>query len=333
MHYARNTQRIYRKVIRRFIDFLEDKSAATVTHTDVRLFLARISEDGASLGTVYRQIGVLRLFYDFLNLGGVVSYVAPRLVKLRRPWWNSLPALTEAQVQNLIEATLTLRDRALVEFFYATGCRLNEVIHLKVENVDLEGRTAVIRGKLGKVRTVLLTKNAAAALRAYVGNRRSGFVFQQERPIVKGCLTTANGKWLSLWPDYSGPERVRRRKYHGGINDLTYEEARKKHEELMAGYNLVRPAKTCSLSKMAVQKAIQNIAKRAGLKRVSPHTLRRTFATHLYDHGAGVEVIKALMGHVWIHTTLKYARISTDRLAKTFDQCHPRGQLNDQVSS
>ena len=102
--------------------------------------------------------------------------------------------------------------------------------------------------------------------------------------------------------------------------------------QLLDRYNLIRPHKNCSLSKEAVQSAIKRIAQRAGLKRVSPHTLRRTFATHLHDHGASIEVIQALMGHVWIQTTTKYIRISTDRLVNTVEQFHPGAQIDAQTS-
>jgi len=332
MHYAKTTQHAYRKTIRRFTDFLGSRSLATVGHVDIRRYIARVSEDGATLGVVYRDLSVLRLFYDFLNLGGLVHYVAPRFVRLRRPWWNSLAPLNEAQVQRLIAATRTLRDRALVEFFYATGCRLSEAIHLKVEDLDLNARNARVIGKRGKVRIVLLTKSAEDALRGYLGNRRGGFVFRQERPLPKGCLSTQDGQWLSSWRDYRGSRGRSNRKYLGRIEQVPYETARKMHQELVAGYNLIRPHRNRPLSKVAVQDVIRKVSSRAGLKKVTPHTLRRTFATHLHDHGASIEVIQALMGHVWIQTTMKYARISPDRLTNTFERCHPREKLNGQAS-
>ena len=100
MHYAKSTQHIYRKVLLMFIKFLGPKSLASVSHGNIRKFIAQTSADGATLGTAYRELGVLRLFYDFLNLGGVVSYVAPRFVRLRRPWWNT-PANFAGMVRRL----------------------------------------------------------------------------------------------------------------------------------------------------------------------------------------------------------------------------------------
>lgn len=327
MHYAKTTQRLYRKTICQFIEFLGTKSLANVSHVDVREFIAHLSEDGATLSTVYRGMGVLRQFYDFLNLGGVVSYVAPRFVRLRRPWWNSLAPLSESQVQRLISAAQTPRERALVEFYYATGCRLSEGIRLKIEDLDFDARTARVLGKWGKVRVVLLTANAVDALRTYITDRQRGLVFRHEYPAQKGCLTAHHGKWVSIWREYDGPKCIKRR-IHGRVQHLSYKDAKVLHEKLIAGSKSVRPDNNRPLSKVAVQHVIKRVARRAGLKKVTPHTLRRTFATHLYDHGASVEVIKALMGHVWIQTTMKYARISPDRLANTFDRCHPRGKLN-----
>jgi len=332
MHYAKSTQRLYRKTIRQFIGFLGKKSVASVSHINIRQFIAQTSEDGATLSTAYRELGVLRLFYDFLNLGGVVSYVAPRFVRLRRPWWNSLPPLSESHVRRLIAAARTLRERALVEFFYSTGCRLGEATRLKIDDLDLNGRTARVVGKLGKARTVLFTKNAARALQRYIGDRQRGLVFRQDMPPQKGSLIVHHGSWLSQWRDYRGDSVVFRRRYLGRVEDLTYETARKMHDEALVGSNLISPRANQRLSNYAVEVLLRNMARRAGLKRVTPHTLRRTFATHLHDHGAGIEVIQALMGHVWLSTTMKYTRISRDRLTNTFNRCHPGGKPNGQAS-
>lgn len=334
MHYARTTQKRYRKIIFMYIQFMGERSIAVATQSDIRKFIAHVSEGGASLNTVYQNLGVLRLFYDFLNLGGVVSYVAPRFVRLRQPWRNRLGALTESQVQRMISAAQTLRERALVEFLYATGCRLSEAVHLRIENVDFGTLTAKIRGKLGKTRLAILTKSAAEALRVYIGDRTTGYVFREDLPIQKGCLFSNDGKWMSKWSEYSETrgKRVQRSKFLGSVHRMSHEVARKLHDDHIASLNLVRPIRNAALSKMAIQQAIKHIAVRAGLKKVTPHTFRRTFATHLYDHGAGVEVIKALMGHVWVQTTLAYMHIGPDRLAKTFEQCHPREKLNCETS-
>lgn len=326
MHYAKQTQRMYRKIVSQYIEFVGKRSIATARHTDIRNYIARVSENGASLNAVYRDLGVLRQFYDFLNLGGVVSYVAPRYVRLRRPWRNSLRPLTESQVQRVISAARTLRERALVEFLYATGSRLSEARCLKIEYIDFASKSVQVIGKLRKIRTVLLTESASDALRAYIADRKSGFVFREDLPVQKGCLHLQDGQWKSKWANYAGPNGIRTQntKCLGTIEQLSPEAAKKKHEEHIASLNLVRPSRSYPLSAMTIREMIVQMASRAGLKNVTPHTFRRTFATHLYDHGASVEVIKALMGHVWLQTTMVYARVGPDRMAKVFERCHPR---------
>jgi site-specific recombinase XerD len=81
----------------------------------------KLSGQGATLSRAHFHLQVLRGFYDFLNLGGLVSYVAPSLIKIRRPPMKLPRVFTEYQVRKLIAATQTVRERALIEFFYGTG--------------------------------------------------------------------------------------------------------------------------------------------------------------------------------------------------------------------
>lgn len=323
---------MYRKVLDQFVVFMGSRSVSTAGHIDIQRYLSQISEDGATLNGAYRALGVLRLFYDFLNLGGVASYVAPRYVRLRRPWTEGPSPLTELQVKKLIAATRTLRERAFIEFFYATGCRASEGLRLRIEDLDLEARIARVRGKFGKVRTVMFTKSAADAIRAYIADRRKGYVFVQDRPATRGCLYKYYGQWKLAFGVYGWPSGPRRHKTKclGSIKRVSYEEARKRQEEIIARYKFRRPTRRAPLSKVCLRGIFKRITSRAGLKNVTPHTLRRTFATHLYDHGAGIDVIKVLMGHVWIHTTMKYARMGQEKLTEIFDRCHPRDNSNEQ---
>src|SRR5579864_5547147 len=81
--YADQTKRSYNRAVRDFCKFLGGKSLVRVSHFDVRDFLAHVSKRGLALDSVNHHLHGLRNFFDFLNLGGVVGHVAPRLVRAR----------------------------------------------------------------------------------------------------------------------------------------------------------------------------------------------------------------------------------------------------------
>jgi integrase/recombinase XerD len=170
----------------------------------VSSFVRHLHDRGLAPSSIARKVAALRTFHRFLIAEGIRSDDPTALVESpSRP--RPLPkALTVDEVLRLLAAPDSgtgagRRDRALLEFLYATAARVAEAVALDQLDLDLEAGTALLRGKGGKERVVPVGGHACRALAAYLPERLawrrpgrdSGAVFLNRR----GGRLTRQGAW------------------------------------------------------------------------------------------------------------------------------------------
>jgi tyrosine recombinase XerC len=170
------TLRNYRTDLLHFAAHLRDEENSDILAADrmmARCYLARLKESGMATASLTRKVSTIRSFYKFLVREGkiesspLVGLVAPKRER-------KLPTiLSRDDLDALIEAAdeptpVGLRNRAILELMYASGVRLSEIVSLNQNQINLDERAVIVRGKGNKERMVLLGEPAEAAARRYL---------------------------------------------------------------------------------------------------------------------------------------------------------------------
>jgi len=166
-----HTVKAYLSDVKDFRRFLNSEGVKVkgVDYSLVRRYLGILQEKGRQKSTLARRVASLRCFFHYLYAKG---YVASFLLSnLRSPKLaKRIPSfLEEDEVRSLLETAegenfFRCRDRAILELLYATGMRIDELVSLNLEDVDILEEVVRVRGKGGKERMIPLGRYAIEAL-------------------------------------------------------------------------------------------------------------------------------------------------------------------------
>lgn len=143
---------------------------------EARHFLSELTKNGAGATTVRRKLAALRTFYRYLQREGEVVDNPFSMLKGPRKVKTLPKVLSIGDIQKFLDAPLkkfsdgrlgefaALRDTAVFEFLYSTGCRISEAISVKWGDIDFSRGTLIVTGKGSKDRLVILGSKALAAL-------------------------------------------------------------------------------------------------------------------------------------------------------------------------
>lgn len=288
-HYALKTEQAYIGWIRRYIHYHGVRHPDEMGAVEVVEFLSHLAvERGVTASTQNQALSALLFLYREVlgrELEGLDS-----AVRARAP--RHLPVvLTREEVRGVLAG---MRDEhALMGgLLYGAGLRLRECLTLRVKDLDIERRQLIVRaGKGNRDRATLLPSSLEEAIREQLARARERF-----------DLDRRQGE-----PGVALPNAIARKYPNAGRQ---------------WGWHWVFPAAKLSrdprsgvhrrhhLSEAGPQRAVRRAAMRAGVaKRVSPHTFRHSFATHLLEAGSDIRTVQALLGHRDVRTTMIYTHV------------------------
>lgn len=298
------TIRNYGTEIEQFFDFLRREGVedwAGVDRQVLRRYLGWLHSEDYARSSIARRVAELRSFGQFLARERILEVNPFRAMSAPKTPQRLPDYLEVDEVERLLNAPETcrpdgrpspqgLRDRAILELLYASGVRVSELTALDVGDVDRQRGQVFVTGKGDKERLVLIGEPARHALNRYLADGRPQLV--RQGPASRSPSDRVQGT---------------------------------------APRALFLSRLGTRLSDRSIQMILKKYSKQAGLrKKVTPHTLRHTFATHMLDGGADLRVVQELLGHALLSTTQIYTHVSQSRVREVYLGAHPRAVSSEQ---
>ena len=202
---ALNTIESYRIDLQRFAAFEALHSAPLLEILPG--YVDSLYRAGLASRSISRHLTTLRNFFRFLLEQGVIDR-DPAVLLVPPKQWQTLPKyLNDQQVNSLLDAPdgtkpTGQRDRAMLEFLYATGLRVSELCKVRVSDAELNLGFVRVTGKGNKQRLVPVGKSAIAATELYLGDGRPALLRRRYSPYVfvtaQGGPLTRQGFWKLL---------------------------------------------------------------------------------------------------------------------------------------
>tara|TARA_B100000029_G_scaffold453721_1_gene479751 strand:+ start:296 stop:1180 length:885 start_codon:yes stop_codon:yes gene_type:complete len=275
-----NSYDAYRRDLTSYQGHLSNRgisSFSSATRHDIHEFIASLRNRGLAPSSIARHLSAIRIFHRFLIGEGLATIDPTEHIRTPKQPRRLPVVLNRQEVDLLLEqpdytTSLGLRDRAILEFMYATGLRASELLNFRRPDLLFDAGLSRIFGKGEKERLVPVGRQAIELIRNYL---------HKVRPKLSSA---ASGDILFL------------------------------------------NARGTKLSRMGLWKILDTYVKLAGLtKKVSPHTMRHSFATHLLEGGADLRAVQEMLGHVDIATTQIYTHVNRKYLKEMYTRYHPRG--------
>ena len=187
----------YRTDLKQYAEFLRQRqgNVREARRQDVRDFLNGLFTNGVDARSVARKLSALRHFYKYLLLDRYIEKDPTLNIDTPRQWKVLPKSLAIVEVEQVLQGpqrarddrtsqALSVRDRAMIEVFYAGALRVSELINVKLEDLKLEMGYVLVRGKGDKERIVPLGSAAQEIIQAYLRDARPVLAAGKSSPFL-----------------------------------------------------------------------------------------------------------------------------------------------------
>ncbi len=288
-HYSIRTEQAYVNWIKRYILFHDKRHPREMGAAEIEAFLTYLAVDrNVAASTQNQALSALLFLYRQVLKQDLVGSIDS--VRAKRP--KRLPTVLTKEETLRVIGFLSGTHQLMAKLLYGSGLRLMECVRLRVKDVDFAQRQIIVRdGKGMKDRITMLPDVLIQRLREHLQHTKH----IHEDDLAKGYgsvylpfalerkYPNADREWL--W-QYVFPATRLSTDPRTGIT-------RRHH-----------------INESSLQKAVRRAAKRAGIdKRVTCHTFRHSFATHLLEDGYDIRTVQELLGHKDVKTTMIYTHV------------------------
>lgn len=286
---ALTTERSYLRTYRDFVKHSGLKRGVDMASVHVKSYLDYLAMERAVSSSTQKialnaLVFIAKSVFE-IELGEIGDFVRAKNRK-------RIPVVMSKSETRLFFAELEGEKLLMAQLQYAGGLRVSELMRLRVKDLDLDRNQVVVRGGKGnKDRVAPLSEKLIGALRRHLVKTRELFetdlaaglegVYLPEALARKYSKAGKEWRWQWLWPS-----RVISKDPRSGVE--------RRHHVLDRVY----------------QAAVRQAGLKAGLnKRITSHTLRHSFATHLLEDGVDIRTVQDLLGHASVETTQIYTHV------------------------
>lgn len=208
-NFSVHTRQSYRNDLERYLLFMQDeqRKPAEIGAADIRRFVSELHGTGLEASTLARNISAIRSLHKFLLAERTLDTNPAETIQQPKQAKNLPNVLSVEEVLQLLDAPLKkqpegkfiLRDKAILEFLYAAGVRVSELVNLTQQNLYFEAGFVRIFGKGSKERLVPVGRSAMTWITRYRNELRTGMVSKESNDTL---FLNARGKKLSRMAVY-----------------------------------------------------------------------------------------------------------------------------------